>query len=320
MAVPSMRAALIDGYGGSGRLEIREIERPRPGVGQVLVRVRAAAVNPLDWKIRRGEMRFIMPKRFPWVPGYDVAGVVEEIGVEVDQLAPGDAVHGIVQGGACAEFALLDTGAAAMIPDGLSFEEAAAVPVGGLTAWQALVGRGELAQGENVLVNGGAGGVGHLAVQIAAALGAHVTAVASGRHQDFLRELGAERTIDYESEDFTRDEETFDVVFDAAGTSSFRECDLILGEGGIYVTTAVGPLIFFHSLRGALSGLFGPARRARWLTVKPKGEDLAAIDGLILRGKVRPRIDQICSLDEIRQAHDAGEAGHARGKIVLRVA
>jgi NADPH:quinone reductase-like Zn-dependent oxidoreductase len=315
-----LKAAVIEGYGGSDRLEIREIERPRPGVGQVLVRVRAAGVNPLDWKIRRGELRFVMPKRFPWVPGFDVAGVVEEIGVEVDRFAPGDAVHGIVQGGACAEFALLDTSAAAMILDGLSFEAAAVVPVGGLTAWQALVGRGELAPGENVLVNGAAGGVGHLAVQIAAALGAHVTGVASGRNQDFLRDLGAERTIDYESEDFTRDEETFDVVFDAAGTSSFHECDLILGEGGIYVTTEVGPRIFFHSLRGAISGLFGPARRARWLTVKPKGEDLAAVDGLILRGKVRPHVDRVFSLDEIRQAHEASEAGHARGKIVVRVA
>lgn len=316
-----MRAAVIDGYGDGGRLEIREIDRPQPGVGQVLVRVRAASVNPLDWKVRSGNLRFVMPVKFPWSPGYDVAGVVEEIGVEVDRFAPGDAVHAYVaRAGACAEFVAVDANAAAMVPDGLSFEEAAAVPLAALTAWQALVGRGELAQGENVLINGGAGGVGHFAVQIAAALGAHVTAVASGRNQDLLRELGAEWTIDYETEDFSRDEETYDVVFDAVGTSNFRECDLILGEGGIYVTTDVGPGIFFQSLRSAVTSVFGPARRARWVAVKPSGEDLAAVDGLILRRRVRPLIDRVFSLDEIRQAHEASEAGHSRGKIVIRVA
>jgi NADPH:quinone reductase-like Zn-dependent oxidoreductase len=315
-----MRAALIEAYGGTDCLVIREVERPKPGPGEVLVRVLAAGVNPLDWKVRRGEMRFVLPQKFPWIPGFEVAGVVEEVGVEVDRFTPGDAIHGGVQGGGCAEFVVMDTKGAAMVPDGLSFEEAAAVPVAGLTAWQALVDLGEMAQGERVLVNGGAGGVGHFAVQIAAALGAHVTAVASGRNQDFLRELGAERTIDYEADDFTRDEETFDVVFDAVGTSNFRECDLILGEGGVYVTTAVGPRIFFHSLLSATAGLFGPARRARWIVVKPSAEDLTALDGLILRGKVRPHVDRVFSLDEIRQAHEASEAGHTRGKIVVRIA
>lgn len=315
-----MRAAAIDGYGGRDRLVVREIERPKPGSGQILVRVRAASVNPLDWKIRRGELRFLMPQKFPWVPGCDAAGVVEEIGVEVDTFAPGDAVHTLLpKGGACAEFAVVDAGAAAMIPDGTSFEEAAAVPAAGLTAWQALVDRGQLVVGERVLVNGGSGGVGHFAVQIAAALGAQVTGVASGRNQDFLRELGARRTIDYETDDFTRDEETYDVVFDAAGTSNFRECDLILGEGGIYVTTNVGPRIFFHSLLTGFGGLFGPARRARSVIVKPNGKDLVEIDGLILRGKVKPHIDRVFPLEEIRQAHEASESGHPRGKIVIRV-
>jgi len=315
-----MRAAVIDGYGGSDRLEVREIARPSPGAGQLLVRVRAAGVNPLDWKIRRGDLRIVMPQKFPWVPGYDAAGVVEEIGVEVDRFAPGDAVHAYVRNaGACAEFAVVDADAAAMIPDGLPFEAAAAVPLAALTAWQALVDRGELAVGERLLVNGGAGGVGHFAVQIAAALDARVTAVAGARNQDFLRELGAERTIDYESDDFTRDEETYDVVFDAAGTSDFRRCDLILGEGGIYVTTNVGPRAFLHALRTGLASLIGTARRARWVSVQPSGKDLAEIDALILRGRVRPHVDHVFSLDEIRQAHDASETGGGRGKIVIRV-
>jgi NADPH:quinone reductase-like Zn-dependent oxidoreductase len=265
-------------------------------------------------------MRFIMPQKFPWVPGYDVAGVVEEIGVEVDTFAPGDAVHALLpRAGACAEFAVADASAAALIPDGLSFAAAAAVPVAGLTAWQALVDRGQLAPGERVLVNGGAGGVGHFAIQLAAALGARVTGVAGGRSQAFLHELGAQRTLDYETDDFTRDEETYDIVFDAVGTSNFRECDLILGEGGIYVTTAVGPRIFVHSVLTGIAGLFGPARRARWLTVQPRGKDLAEIDSLILRGKLRPHIDRVFPLDEIRQAHEMSETGHVRGKIVIQV-
>jgi NADPH:quinone reductase-like Zn-dependent oxidoreductase len=316
-----MRAAVIDGYGGSDRLVVREIERPEPGVGQLLVRVRAAGVNPLDWKMRRGEMRRVKPVKFPWVPGYDVAGVVEELGVEVDSFTPGDAVHALApRAGGCAEFAVVDAAAAAMIPDGLPFEEAAAVPTAGLTAWQGLVDRGELAAGERALVIGGAGGVGHFAVQIAAALGARVTAVASGRNQDFLRELGAERAIDYESEDFTHDEETFEVVFDAVGVSSFKESDLILAESGIYVTTAVGPGVFLSSAASALRGFFGPVRRARFVIVKPSGKDLASIDALILRGKVRPHLDGVFPLEEIRAAHDASESGHTRGKIVVRVA
>jgi NADPH:quinone reductase-like Zn-dependent oxidoreductase len=316
-----MRAAVIDGYGGSDRLVVREVERPKPGVGQLLVRVRAAGVNPLDWKVRRGELRRVKPVKFPWVPGYDVAGVVEELGVEVDSFAPGDAVHALApRAGGCAEFAVVDAAAAAMIPDGLPFEEAAAVPTAGLTAWQALVDRGELATGERALVLGGAGGVGHFAVQIAAAQGARVTAVASGRNQDFLRELGAERAIDYESEDFTRDEETFEVVFDAVGASNFKECDMILAESGIYVTTAVGPGVFLSSAASALRGFFGPVRRARWLIVKPSGQDLASIDALILRGKVRPHLDRVVPLDDIREAHDASESGHTRGKIVVRIA
>lgn len=316
-----MRAAVIDGYGDRDRLEVREIERPTPGPGQLLVRARAASVNPLDGKIRRGEMRFLMPQKFPWVPGFDVAGEVEALGVEVTGFSPGEAIHAPVpQGGACAEYVLVEASAAAPMPGRLTFEEAAAVPVAALTAWQALVDRGELAEGERVLVNGGAGGVGHFAIQIAAALGAHATGVASGRNQDFLRALGAERTIDYETDDFTRDEETYDVVFDVAGTRDFRTCNLLLGEGGIYVTTAPGPVVFFHSVLSAIGGLFGPARRARWIILQPRGEDLVAIDRLILQGSVRPHVEAVFPLEQIRQAHEASETGHARGKIVVRIA
>src|SRR5436305_9777879 len=314
-----MRAAVIEGYGGVDRLQVREMADPSPGPGQLLVRVMAAGMNPLDAKVRQGSMRFIQPVKFPWVPGYELAGVVAAVGPEVSGFVPGDAVHGNVKGGACAGLALLDESAAAPKPERLSFAEAAAVPVAALTAWQGLLGRGELAAGERVLINGGAGGVGHFAVQIAAALGAHVTAVASGRHQDFLRELGAERTLDYGRDDFTRDEETFDVVFDVAATSDFTACDLILGEGGVYVTTLPGPAVFFRAALTAVAGLFGKARRARWVILRPRAADLVNVDRLIEQGRVRPVVDRVFPLDEIRAAHQAIESGHARGKMVVKI-
>lgn len=317
-----MKAAVIDGHGGSDRFGIREVERPSPGSGQILVRVRAASVNPIDWKTRRGGLFYGKGARFPLILGYDVAGEVEEIGPEVDRFQPGDPVYACLDsrlGGAYAEYAVAGQGAAARKPERLSFEEAAAVPLAGLTALQALRDRGELAEGERVLVNGAAGGVGHFAVQIARALGARAVGVASGRNGDFIRELGAERAIDYEREDFTQDEETFDVVLDAVGNTSLRDCDLILGEGGVFVTTIPGPLVLIQGAAAYLSSLFGPARRARLVVVKPNGNDLALLARWIDQGRIRPSIQDVYPLEEIRQAHDASESGHARGKIVVRV-
>jgi len=228
-----MRAAVIDGYGGPDRFEIREVEKPSPGPGQLLVRVRAASVNPVDWKLRKGSLRFVRPARFPLILGYDVAGEVEAIGAEVSHFAPGDPVYASTDnphGGGYAEYVLVGEAATALKPASLTFEEAAAVPLASLTALQALRDKGEVAEGERLLVNGGAGGVGHFAVQIGKALGARVVAVASGRNQEFLRELGADRGIDYEEEDFATDEENYHIVFDTVGNATYRECELILED------------------------------------------------------------------------------------------
>jgi NADPH:quinone reductase-like Zn-dependent oxidoreductase len=315
-----MRAAVIDGYGGADRFAVREVEKPAPGPGQLLVRVRAASVNPLDWKMRQGRMRWVKPARFPLILGYDVAGEVEAIGAEVSHFAPGDAVYAYsAQGGGYAESVLVEERAAAPKPASLSFEEAAAVPVAALTALQALRDKGELDEGETLLVNGGAGGVGHCAVQIGKALGARVVAVASGRNQEFLRQIGADRGIDYEQEDFTQDEETYHVVFDTVGTSSFRECDLILEEGGVYVTTSFAPEIVVRGLVSLIGGLFGPVRRARAVMVKPSGHDLAFLGRLIDTGRLRPHIEEVFRLDRIADAHSYSESGHVRGKLVVRI-
>jgi NADPH:quinone reductase-like Zn-dependent oxidoreductase len=315
-----MRAAVIDGYGDPDRFEVREVEKPAPGPGQLLVRVHAASVNPLDWKVRKGSLRLVKPSRFPLILGYDVAGEVEAIGAEVSRFDPGDAVYAYTpQGGGYAEYALVDEKAAAPKPASLTFEEAAAVPLAGLTALQALRDKGELAEGERLLVNGGAGGVGHFAVQIGKALRTHVVAAASGRNQEFLRELGADRIIDYAQEDFTKDDETFHVVFDAIGKSSFRECDLILEEGGVYVTCSFSPEILVRGVASLIGGLFSPVRHARAVVVRPSGEDLAFLGRLIDSGRLRPHVTEVFRLERISDAHAFSEQGHVRGKLVIRI-
>jgi NADPH:quinone reductase-like Zn-dependent oxidoreductase len=321
-----MRAAVIEGYGGSDRLEIREVADPgAPGPGQVLLRVRAVGVNPVDWKIRNGSLRLVMPAKFPLILGYDVAGEVEAVGPEVTRFQPGDAVFGGVdilrQGGAYAERTLARDSALAIKPEGISFEEAASLPVAGLTALQALRDKGELVAGESVLVNGASGGVGHFAVQIAFAMGATVTGVASRRNLEFVRSLGAHEVIDYEEEDFTGRDDAWDVIFDAVGNRSYRDCEPALARGGgIYVTTLVGPRPFIDSTLTALGGLFGQKKRARSIIAKHRSEDLAVLARLVEQGRVRPEIQEVFSLEQIRKAHDLSESGRVRGKIVVTVA
>ena len=318
-----MRAAVVEGYGGVDRLQVKELEPlGEPGTGQVQVRVRAASVNPLDSKIRTGQLRLVLPAKFPLVPGFDLAGEVEAVGPEVTRFAPGDAVFGQTggrHGGACAEFALVPESALAAKPETLSFEDAAAIPMGGLTALQALRDEGELAAGEWVLINGASGGVGHLAIQIARIVGARITAVASGGNQDLLRDLGAERTLDYQTQDFTEDEETYQVVFDVAGKSSYDLCAPLLADKGVYVTTEVGPKTFFSVVTNRARGLFGEDRRSRMVHVQPRAADLELLGRWAREGRLRPVIDQIFSIGEIRQAFQAFESGHARGKIVVRI-
>jgi NADPH:quinone reductase-like Zn-dependent oxidoreductase len=320
-----MRAVVIEGYGGSEKLQVREVREPGPpGPGQVLLRVRATSVNPIDWKIRRGSLRYVLPAKFPLVLGFDMAGEVAALGPEVTRFQPGDLVFGGVDvgrhGGACAELALAREAALAPLPGSLSLEEAAALPTAGLAALQALRDKGELAAGERVVINGASGGVGHLAVQIARALGGRVTGVASARNLGFLRDLGAERTLDYEEEDFTAEDDAWEVVFDAAGNRSYRDVEpSLVGDGGIYVTTKVGPDIFGWVAVTTVGGLLGQRKRARLVTVKYRAEDLVHLARLADTGRLRPHLAETFSLDKIRQAHEASETGHVRGKIAVQV-
>jgi len=320
-----MKAAVIDGYGGSDRLRVREVPDPGPpGSGQVLVRVVAASVNPLDWKIRNGSMRWVMPARFPLILGFDAAGEVLAIGPEVTRFQPGDLVFGNADvnrhGGSFAERVLMREAALTAKPDSLSFEEAAALPIAAQTALQSLRDKGEVVAKEKVLINGAAGGVGHFALQIAVALGARVTAVASGRNQEFLRQLGAHETIDYEDEDFTGRDEEWDVILDAAAKLQYADCEPVLArDGGVYVTTLSGPKHFVWIGLATLGGLFGQRKRARAIFLKPGAEDLATLARLCDQRKLRPHLAEIYSLERIAAAQDHSESGHVRGKVVVRV-
>ncbi len=334
-----MRAVVLTGYGGVERLRLREVPRPEPGAGQILVRVRAAGVNPIDWKIRRGRLRLLLPGRLPIILGFDIAGEVAAVGPEVADLEPGDTVFAMLDdphGGGYAEYAVAGRTAVARLPEGLSFEEAAAMPVAALTALQALRDVAELQSGERLAVYGAAGGVGHFAVQLGVAMGARVVAAGGPGQQDYLRRLGAERAVDVTREDiaalpeagtgtpvssFTASEITFDAFFDAAGALRFDDCEPALVEGGVFVTTRRGPMSLVAHLRSRLGELIdgSGARRAATVRVHPSGADLEALAHLVEAGRLRPVVERVYPLADAARAHDAGETGGRQGKLVLRI-
>jgi len=317
-----MKAIVIDGYGGSDRLHARERPDPTPGAGEILVRVRAAGVNPVDWKIRRGDLRLFLRVRFPHVPGGDVAGEVVELGPGARRFKSGDAVVAFVdmaRGGGYAELAVVKESAAALKPQSLSFTEAASLPIAACTALQGLRDVGGLRQGGSALINGGAGGVGHFAVQIAKALGATTAATCGPFNVAFVESLAADLVIDYSREDFTRRAEQYDVVFDAVAMSSFGACRHLLNPGGSYVTTLPGPSVFFWAAVQSAARMFGRSKQARFLMVRHEGADLAFLGELADAGRLRPSIGRTFPLERARDAHDASEQGHTRGKIVLEM-
>jgi NADPH:quinone reductase-like Zn-dependent oxidoreductase len=317
-----MKAIVIDGYGGSDRLRVDDRPDPRADAGEILVRVRAAGVNPVDWKIRRGDLRPILWLRFPYIPGGDIAGEVVAVGSGVSRFRPGDPVVAFVdlkQGGGYAELAVVQESAAALKAESLSFAGAASLPIAGVTALQALRDLGGLKPGGSVLIHGGAGGVGHFAVQIAKALGAEAIATCGPSNVAYVESLGADTVIDYTREEFTRRPERYDVVFDAVAKTSFPACRHVLKPGGAYVTTLPGPSLVFWAGVQSVAGLFGRANRAKFFMVRPEGTDLAFLGQLADEGRLRPTIDRTYPLERTREAQDESERGHVRGKIVLEI-
>jgi len=332
-----MKAVICETYGGPEVLELTDVPQPQVGPNGVLVRVHATSVNPVDWKLRKGLLSPIWKLRFPVIWGADLSGVVEQVGSAVTLFKAGDEVYGFKHGhvaktyrGTYAEYVVVPENALARKPAILKHEEAAAIPLAAVTAWQVLVGQGNLQSGQRVLVHAAAGGVGVFAVQIAKAIGAHVAATAGARNQDFLRQLGADEVLDYTKEKFDERLSGFDLVLDGVGQSVWKGSLKILKRGGRLVTLTVpvpeepsGKLRFFATplaavppamARAALSG-----KRFSIASVKPRGDDLEKISALIESGKLRPVIERVFPLEQIGEAHRLSEAGHVRGKLVVRI-
>ncbi|HSC95493.1 MAG TPA: NAD(P)-dependent alcohol dehydrogenase [Burkholderiales bacterium] len=311
-----MKAMQYRGYGGPDQIVAAEVPVPQPGPSQLLVRVAASSVNPVDWKLHNGHYRWLMPVRFPSIPGFDVAGEVVETGAQVARFKAGDHVFAMSDaraGGASAEYAVVGEGAAARMPSNLSAPEAAAVPLAGLTALQALRDLGHVAAGKRLLVIGASGGVGHFAVQIAKYCGAEVTAVCSSRHVEMVRGLGASRVIDYTSESDFRGPQPYDIVFDVVVNRPVSGFLRLLAPDGIYVSS----LPSFGRVAAAFYLPLCSKRRVRVARVAARGEDLDQLRALCDAGKLRPVIDRVLRLEELAAAHAYSARGTTTGKIAI---
>jgi NADPH:quinone reductase-like Zn-dependent oxidoreductase len=320
-----MKAIVYDKYGPPEVLKCEEIEKPVPRESEVLIRVSAASVNPYDWHFMRGLPYFMRLMTGLGRPkerrlGVDGAGYVEAVGKNVIRFKPGDAVFGTCRG-AFAEYACAAEGVVAAKPDKVSFEQAAAVPIAGLTALQGLRDKGKIHSGMRVLINGAAGGVGTFAVPIAKSLGAEVTGVCSTKNVEMVRTMGADEVIDYTRADFTRLGQRYDLLFDCIGNHSLPECRRVMNPNGVFVGVGgtTGRWMFGLLVRSVAVLLLSPFLSQKFVSfiAKPSAEDLAFIAELIAGGKLRPVIDRRCGLNVIPEAVRYLEAGHARGKVVI---
>ncbi|MEH1832012.1 MAG: NAD(P)-dependent alcohol dehydrogenase [Nostoc sp.] len=312
-----MKAVVIRRYGAAEVLQYEDVEQPKIQPTQLLVKVRASSVNPIDWKIRKGMLSLITGSKFPKILGFDVAGDVVAVGSGVTRFKLGDAIYGSTSfpGGGYAEFAAVKENLAALKPTNLSYEEAAAVPLVALTALQALRDQGNIQTGQTVLINGAASGVGSFAVQIAKALGAVVTGVSSTKNLDLVKSLGTDRVIDYTQQDFAQDTAQYDIIFDAVGKRSLSQIKKVLKPNGIYITTLPSPEVFLESVLTA----FLPGQKAKFFFEKPNTQDLVYLKELIEAGKIRVVIDRTYPLQELAAAHAYSETERAVGKIAIAV-
>ena len=322
-----MKAIIHEQYGRPSVLEVREVDKPVPEDDQVLVRVRASSVNPLEWYGVTGPYftRFENGVRRPKQAGVgsDVAGRVEAVGRDVEDFRPGDEVFGTAVGGSWAEYAAAHTDRLAPKPANLSFEEAAAVPVAAVTALQALRDKGQVQPGQRVLINGASGGVGTFAVQLAKSFGARVTGVCSTGNVDLVRSLGADRVVDYTQEDFTELGEPHDVMLDIAGSRSFLDFRRVLTPeatvvmvGGAMTYRGHGPLPHFI---GTFLKSRGRSQKVTLFVAKITKEDLAFLGELLEAGTVKSVIDRKYELSQASEALAYLGEGHARAKVVITV-
>ena len=328
-ATPSnpMKAILNCEY-GVGNLQLRELEKPAPLDNEVLVRVRAASINPVDGHMIRGSwlMRPMSGLRKPKNTrfGTDYSGMVEAIGKDVTNFKPGDEVFGAKNGAVADYICVKADRATVMKPNNVTFEQAGSVAVAGLTALQGLRDKGHIQAGQKILINGASGGVGTFAVQIAKAFGADVTGVCSTRNVDLVKSIGADRVIDYTKEDFTKTDQRYDMIYDLVGNHSFAERRNILKPNGICVLAGVGGAGLHPGMWGRVLGNFATVFKSKFTSQKfvfyiaeLTKDDLNVLRDLMQSGKVAPVIDRTYKISETQDAVRYLEEGHARGKVVI---
>lgn len=311
-----MKAVRIHNYGGPEVLQYEDAPRPQPGAGEVLIRVHATSVNPIDWKVRAGYMKDFIPHSLPLILGWDLSGVIEELGpnpAAAGRFKKGDEVYSLPDhtcNGAYAEYIVVRESEVALKPKSLPHIRAAAVPLAALAAWQSLFDTAQLQPGQRVLIHAGSGGVGHVAVQLAKWKGAHVLATASTKNQELLRELGADEPIDYTKQKFEDVARDVDLVLDLIGDETQERSWSVLKKGGVLLSLVQSPSVEKAKAFGV---------RAAFVAGHPSGAQLAEIAKLIDSGELKLTIDRILPLSEVRRAHQLSQTGHARDKIVLRV-
>jgi len=313
-----MKAIAIRGYGSADVLQYEDLPQPKIKSDQLLVKVYASSVNPVDWKIRQGMLQLITGYSFPKILGFDLSGEVVEVGSAVTRFKPGDLIYGclsVALGGAYAEYAAVPEKVAALKPANMTHEEAASLPVAAGTSLQALRDLGNIQPLQSVLVNGASGGVGIFAVQLAKIFGAEVTAVCSSKNFDLVKSLGADRLIDYKQQDFTQDAARYDIIFDAVAKESFSSCKEVLKPNGIYITTLPTPDSF---VQGALTALI-PGKKAKFILLNSNTEDFTYLKDLVEAGKMRTVIDRTFPLNELAAAHTYSESERTVGKIAIAI-
>jgi NADPH:quinone reductase-like Zn-dependent oxidoreductase len=309
-----MKAVRIHTFGGPEALTYEDAPRPEPEDGEVLIRVAAAAVNPVDWMTEMGAMENLAPHTLPLIPGWDVAGTVEALGPNVSTFALGDSVFAnadLQRDGAYAEYIALSAGLVRPKPAAVDFAAAAAIPLAATAAWLALTEQAGLREGQTILIHGAGGSVGGYAVQIARARGAKVIATATGDDLEYVRSLGADAVVDYKTEKFEDAARNVDAVLDPVGGETQARSWQALRDGGVLVTTlAVTTASPEAAARGVRGKAFGSA---------PSGAILAEIARLVEAGQLRARVDSVYPLSEARRAQEYARGGHPHGKVVLEV-
>ncbi|MCU9612002.1 NADP-dependent oxidoreductase [Caldibacillus lycopersici] len=310
-----MKAIAIEEYGGSDKLKEMKINQPVPKENEVIVELHATSINPIDWKLREGYLKSMLPFDFPIILGWDAAGVVHEVGAKVKDYQVGDRVFArpaTTNRGTYAEYTAVDASLLAKIPDNISFAEAASVPLAGLTAWQCLFHFGNVKEGDNVLIHAGSGGVGSFAIQFAKHVGAFVATTAGTANVEFLKSLGADLVIDYKKQDFENSGIVFDFVLDSLGGEIQEKSFKVLKQGGTLASIVSEPNKQQAEQRNIKAGLV-------WLI--PNGKQLAEIAALLKNGDVKAIIGHTFPFSEkgVKDAHALSETHHAKGKIVIEI-